>query len=240
MAARVARIRQTLANGLPDPARPLTTPRREEFCQLVASGVAVAIAYRRVGYDGGDACRSQLRRSPDVDARINWLIAKRIESDTEARHKREKPLANLKSRVVRELERLAFSDARSVQQWTREPVMDAEGNVSGYRDVLIATPSHKLKAGEAAAIKGVRTKGGVVQVEMHDKLAALDKLGRMLGLFQDAAPAPSVTVNQMNVGEQPALELARKLAFALAAAQRATLRAPDPSPIIDANPANSE
>jgi hypothetical protein len=49
------------------------------------------------------------------------------------------------------------------------------------------------------------------------------QLSKALGLSQDAAPAPNVTVNQLNVspGNDTALEAARRLAFALAAASQA-------------------
>ena len=111
-------------------------------------------------------------------------------------------------------------------------MVDDAGNVVGFEDAVTPTPSHRLKAGQAASVKSVSMRPSGLKVELHDKLAALDKLGRLLGLFQDAAPAPSVTVNQMNVGEQPALELARKLAFALAAAQRPAIAAPAEPPTI--------
>ena len=93
-------------------------------------------------------------------------------------------------------------------------------------DVIVPKPSHKLNASKAAAVKSVTTKSGSLKIELHDKLAALEKLGRMVGLFQEAAPAANVTVNQLNVRNdpEPALEAARRLAFALAAAQKPPLR----------------
>ncbi len=61
------------------------------------------------------------------------------------RHAAEKPIDDLRSRVVKELERLSFSDARDLVQWDRRPVHDAEANMTGFEDVLVPTPSHKLK-----------------------------------------------------------------------------------------------
>jgi hypothetical protein len=238
MAARFARIRKTLANGLPDPRWPLVKPNREQFAQMVANGVPVAIAYERAGYKGGDDSRSQLRRSADVDQRVTWLIQQRIDSDTRARRRQEKPIADLKGRVVRELERLAFSDVRAVAQWGRRPVIDVDGNVAGFQDELIATPSDCLTSDAAAAVRSVTTKAGSLRVDVFDKIAALDRLGRMLGLFHDAAPAPSsVNVTQVNVGESNAFEAARRLAFALASAQAVAAFAPVQEPsTIDAQP----
>ena len=61
----------------------------------------------------------------------------------------------------------------------------------------------------------------MLKIEAHDKLGALEKLAKVLGLYQEpAAPAPvqSVTLNQINFNSDNALEAARRLAFALAKA----------------------
>ncbi len=108
---------------------------------------------------------------------------------------------------------------------------ELDGNITGYEDMMTPTPSRRLSADAAAAVRGITTKAGALKIDMVDKMAALDKLGRMLGLFQDAAPAANVTVNQLNLnnGPETALEAARRLAFALAMAERAALAAPQPT-----------
>lgn len=205
--------------GAIDPSQPLRLAQRELFAQFIANGVPVPEAYRRAGYSGGDDARWDLRRSAEVDARVNWLLAERVRADTEARHKREKKTGDLRDRVLKELERIAFSDARDVCQWDRVPVVDPEGSVTGYRDELTATPSHRLTRDAAASVRSVTTKGGALKIDVHDKLAALDKLARALGIFSDAAPvAGNVTVQQVNVGDVSALEVARRMAFLLASA----------------------
>jgi hypothetical protein len=149
--------------------------------------------------------------------------------DTRARHRQEKPIDDMRLRVAKEFERLAFADVRDVVAWERRPVFDADGNVTGYRDEITPTPSHRLKAGQAAAVKGVTTKSGSLKIEFHDKIAALTQMAKILGMTQDAAPS-TVTVNQVNLNSAPenALEAARRLAFALAAAQQAAINAPEP------------
>ena len=200
---------------------------------MVAQGVPVIDAHARAGYKGNAMSRHNLRRAPDVDQRVTRLLEQRIETDTKRGHASGKPIADLKTRVVRELERLAFSDAREIVQWQRVPVLDADGNASGFRDEITPTPSHNLKASAAAAVKGVTTKSGSLKIEIHDKLAALAQLAKILGLSQDVAPAPSVTVNQLNLNNGPgtALEAARRLAFALAMAQHAGIAASHPTVI---------
>jgi hypothetical protein len=186
---------------------------------MVASGVPVKDAYRRANYSGGDDARWDLRRSPDVDLRVNWLLEERIQRDTERRHRFEKKLDDIRMRTLRELERVAFADVRDLAQWDRKTVIGDDGTVRGFRDELVPTPSHLLTSAQAAAIKRVTTKGGALNIDLHDKLSALDKLARALGLFQDSIPtASSLTVNQVNIGEPTALEAVRRLAFALAKA----------------------
>ncbi len=100
---------------------------------------------------------------------------------------------------------------------------DAEGNVLGWRDEVIATPSRLLSTDQPAQVRSVTTKSGALKIEAHDKLAALDKLARIFGAYQEppASPSSSVTVNQVNIGGgDNALEAARCLAFALAKAQQ--------------------
>lgn len=219
--AQKANLPRNGVNRAFNPALPLAHHKRELFSQRVAAGESIKTAAALAGYNAtGDSPR-KLRRHPDVEARINWLLMYRVESDTKARHKRDEKLGSLKDRVIRELERVAFADARDVVQWDRKPTFDAEGNVTGFEDVLTTTPSHALTAEQAASVKSLKTKGGTVQVELHDKLAALEKLGKALGIFQESAPpVQQVTVNQVNVGNEPALELARRLAFAMATVAR--------------------
>lgn len=118
---RPRRIRRNKPKTTPiNPTKPLPVAKREIFAQYVARGVAVREAYQLAGYIGKDpSSLNGVRRAPDIDARVSWLLERRIEADTKARHKAEKPLHDLRSRVIRELERIAFSDARDVVQWRR-------------------------------------------------------------------------------------------------------------------------
>ena len=185
---------------------------------MVADMVPVKVAYERAGYKGNDTTRSQLRNAPDVDARVKWLLMNRVDADTKARHRAEKKTLALKDRVLQELERVAFGDARDLVQWDRVPVLDESGNVVGFKDEMIATPSRRLSPAQAASVKSVTTKSGSLKIDVHDKLNALEKLGKALGLFNDLTPppAPNVTVTQVNIGEVAAVEAARRVAFLLA------------------------
>jgi len=194
---------------------PLDKPSRELFAQLVANGVPLETAYRQAGYKGGDASRTQLRRAPDVDARVKALLVHRVEADTQARQRGEKKIVDARLRLMREFERVAYSSVGDVVAWDRKPVLADDGSVQGFTDELVTTPSRKLGAGKIAAIKSVTTKAGNLKIEYHDKLNAMNGLAKILGMTVDAAPAPSVTINTVNIGEEKALEVARRLAFLL-------------------------
>jgi hypothetical protein len=212
-------------NGEPglDPSKPLANVKRERFCWAIVQGHRLGPAYEIAGFEGKTPRLPwQLRHRPHIDARISWLLVKRIEDDTKARHKAEKKIPDARERVIRELERLAFSDARDLVAWDRHPKFDADGEtVIGFEDVMIVRPSHLMTADQAAAVRSVTTKAGALKFETHDKLGALEKLAKVLGLYVEPTAPPisqSVTVNQMNFNSDNALEAARRLAFALAKA----------------------
>src|SRR5271169_3564020 len=92
----------------PDPSLPLKIVGRELFSQEVARGVRVPQAYLHAGYRGGDRERWELRNAPEVAARINWLLADRVNADTKRRHRSEKKDLDTRERTLRELRRIAF------------------------------------------------------------------------------------------------------------------------------------
>jgi hypothetical protein len=123
--------------------------------------------------------------------------------------------------VIRELERLAFNDIRDLVQWDKRAVLDDDGQVVGFEDIMVVRPSRLMTPDQAASVRVVKTKAGQLKFETHDKLGALEKLAKVLGLYVEPTAPPvsqSVTVNQMNFNSDNALEAARRLAFALAKA----------------------
>jgi hypothetical protein len=75
-----------------------------------------------------------------------------------------------------------------------------------------------LSAEQAAMVKGVFLKSRQLRVEMMPRLEALRDLLKALGVFHESPPASSVTVNQVNVGND-AVETVRRVAFLLASAE---------------------
>ncbi len=216
-----------------DPASlPLKHPPRELFAQAVARGVNVDVAYREAGYEGRTASRRELRCSADVDARIRWLLAERIESDARVRAPGIRKEQDARLRLIHELEAIAYVDPGDLMQWDREPIFDEDGNLASYRDKLELTPSRHLTKAQRSAVKAVsrtvKKDGSTVRIDTNGKLEALSLLAKILGMTQpDGASSGSTTINntQVNVvgtANETALEAARRLAFAIEKAARAT------------------
>jgi hypothetical protein len=107
-----------------------------------------------------------------------------------------------------------------VVQWNREPELDSDGNVIGFKDSMKVTPSHPLTREQTAQVRSVTTKSGALRFETYDKLGALAQLAKILGVAPDPQPhtVSSATVNlqQVNIGgPDSALESLRRLAFAI-------------------------
>lgn len=205
-----------------NPRKPLSVTSREIFAQLIAKGQRIEDAYREAGYEGQPPARRALRAAPDIDARIMYLLDRRIEDDAKARHKRHQPTLDRKSRILQELDRIAFSDLRDAIQWTNSPIIDDEGNITGFKPTMTLIPSHLMTADQAAAVKRISSKGGELNVESQDKLAALDKLAKIEGMFVEAGPTTindNRSLTNVNIGGDNAMEAIKRLAFAIAKAQ---------------------
>lgn len=97
------------------------------------------------------------------------------EAIQQAQAHREKRTMVTQDRVVTELAKIAFGDARAVMEW-------------GPKGVILRS-SADLTDDEAAGVAEVSettTKdGGSLKLKRHDKVKALELLGRHLGLFTD-------------------------------------------------------
>jgi hypothetical protein len=118
-----------------------------------------------------------------------------------------------RSRIVDELGAIAFSDIGDVVDWDNEtehlqPSEPGVGDGHGGKitkviraRVLVIDKSKIDPRVRRAIAKLVMTDNGGLRVEMHDKLAALDKLARALGMYsetsqvaKDAPPLTAVTI----------------------------------------------
>lgn len=176
------------------------TPQEEAFAQTyVRTGNGLQAVRDMPGCAVDELTTSQLswrsyamRRKPKVQARVRQLQA-------EARARWDTQL----TRVIEELHAIGFASLGDIL------TTDADGKPRLAFDVddrLRMAPVKKIKFNDD---------GTVAELQMHDKLAALDKLGRHLGLYDREQGDPDAKpVSQMEPDE-----LVRKLLAVLAKAR---------------------
>jgi phage terminase small subunit len=126
-----------------------------------ATRAAIRAGYsRKTAHVQGSQILRRLRVQAALEAHLATLTAK---ADVSA------------ERVVQELAKIAFSDIRKFSAWTARRAR--------------LTPSGSLQDGAAACIQEVSGLGGGVRIKLHDKVAALAKLLKYIGV-----PAKSVEV----------------------------------------------
>ena len=154
------------------------TPKQEMFVLEYLIDFNATAAAERAGYTG---------KSRDVIAKIGHGLLQKVEVQTAlavARAQRRERLTIDGDNVVMELARIAFARMTDVARWDD--------------DEVTLFDSDQLDDDARAVVKEIRTtrtdrtmRSGEVEVThrrtvvMHDKLAALDKLARYLGIYQD-------------------------------------------------------
>ena len=138
----------------------LPNPKHEVFANQVARGKTLGEAYVIANYKEDDGNASNLASKPEIAARIQEItsmVAARAMVTGE--------------RVLAELARIGFAD-----------ITQAVQIVNGKVQVIdTANLSPDLKAAMAEISQ---TKDGI-KVKLHDKRAALENLGKHLGLFKE-------------------------------------------------------
>jgi len=112
---------------------------------------------------------------------------------TAAQARRAKRTEITQDRVLAELAKIGFADMRKLLRWTGNlPKMDLEeAEESGDVSISVANfiqlfDSDDLDDDIAACISEIsQTKDGALKVKLHDKRAALEAIGRHLGMFKD-------------------------------------------------------
>lgn len=151
------------------------TPQQEKFAQEVAKGKKLADAYR-VAYPNSKNAKSKsiCEMASAVAAKIN--VSSRIEM---LREKAEVAAVVTRERLLREIARLAFADPRRL-----------------LRENGTMLPLHELDDDTAAAIASVEVdEYGKLKYKLWDKGAALEKLAKVLGVYEkdNEQKAPTVT-----------------------------------------------
>lgn len=138
----------------------LRNKKHESFCHQVAGGMTYAKAYEVVGYKPSDHNASKLACNPEVAARITEL-----EYDMRAAYH------VTPQRVIAELAKIGFADITEAVEIKRGKVK-VKDTADMPKDLR-------------AAISEIREGREGIVVKLHEKVAALEKLGKHLSLFTD-------------------------------------------------------
>lgn len=141
---------------------PKLTDRQKEFVRQYLVDLNATKAAIRAGYSAKTASRigPQLLGKPCVREAIEKAQAKRAQ--------RVEVTAD---RVVAELAKIAFSDPRDLMEWGP--------------DGVVLRPSAELSGDQAASVAEVAENNAGLRLKKHDKVKALELLGRHIGMFTD-------------------------------------------------------
>lgn len=179
--------------------RPLNL-KMEKFCQEYIITQEGATAAKNAGYS--EKCAYEIASRLLRDARIR----KRIQELTTPAFRR---LEVTKERVLEELARVAFADMGQFADWgphgfTLKPAGELDEDARVAVSELNQTVSRD---------------GGSLRLKLHDKIAALDKLGKYLQMFKDTQVDLRVTspllANISKLTEADVDELRTKLQYRL-------------------------
>lgn len=158
------------------------TPKQALFAQEYLVDLNATAAAIRAGYSAKTAEQQgyRLLRNVQVAAAIQAGMSKR---SAKAEVKAEQ--------IVAELRRIAFGDSRRVMEW-------------GPNGVKLK-PSSELSDDDAAIVseasESTTLNGGSLKLKTHDKIRALELLGKHIGMFTD----------NLNVGGSVTLEIVEEL-----------------------------
>lgn len=182
----------------------LKNPKWEKFSQALAQGLPQAEAYRKAFGKENRAQASRLSSRDEIRARVADLVQRERIIEHRAEEKA----------VQRAVERVALSRERVLEEQSRIAFLDPGDVLTWKGNEVLLKDSRSLSPDVRAAISGVRkTKDGVA-ITFHSKAAALDALGKTLGIGSDKGQAPANVAG--NGDPLSDLELARRLAFLLA------------------------
>jgi phage terminase small subunit len=143
------------------------TAKQEAFVREYLIDLNATQAAVRAGYSAKTANEQGARLLANVSVRSAVADAQKKRSDrTEI----------TQDRVLKEIARVAFGDPRDVMTW-------GPGGVT-LKDSATLTDDQAMQVSEVSETIGA-TGGGSLKLKKHDKVKALELLGRHLGMFTD-------------------------------------------------------
>jgi phage terminase small subunit len=153
----------------------LKNAKHELFAQEVARGKSAAEAFVLAGYKPHESNSARLSGNERVRSRIEEILSASAQK-----------AGVTVERVLQEYAKIAFADITDAVVWGEAiAVKDADGG-----DDRIVQGVHLLDAADlpkhvTAAISEVKQTKEGLSVKFHSKTAALDALGKHLGMFKD-------------------------------------------------------
>lgn len=145
--------------------------REEAFCQEYLIDFNQTRAAKRAGYEGNHVAQQGhlLIKKPKVAARVEELIAER-----------KKRLEFDQDRVLNEIAAIAFGTLRPVVSFNADgtPFIDISDATQDEMGVISSIEVDTYMDGKGDQAREVKS----VKVKLYDKLSALDKLAKHLGL----------------------------------------------------------
>jgi phage terminase small subunit len=164
------------------------TDQQERFCQEYMKDLNGTQAAIRAGYAKNSA-QEQSSRLLSKD-----MVQHRLES---LMNKRAKKTGITAERVLKELASIAFANMGDVATW----------NESGVTFKESSELSSKQMASVAEVVEHTNSHGGSLKIRQHDKVKALELLGKHLKLYTDKTEhSGGLTLEQLLMGEKPEKE----------------------------------
>lgn len=153
----------------------LSNAKHERFAQEVAQGKTAEEAYALAGYSPSLKNAQRLKSSEGIRSRIEEILSQAAQK-----------AGITVERVLAEYAKIAFADITEAVTWGEAvAVQDADGGEDRLVQSVVLMDSADLPKTVSAAIAEVKqTKEGLA-VKFHSKTAALDALGKHLGMFKE-------------------------------------------------------
>lgn len=172
----------------------LLNPKHERFAQHLAKGKPAAEAYRLAGFADNRSGASRLQHDDDIEQRVAEIVALGREIEHQATVRAADKLGVTRERIMAELAKVAFGDIRKVVTWHGSQIEEEDNPDGGdtlvirhtYSNAVILVSSEHINDDTAGAISSVKQNStGGIEVKQHDKMKALELLGKELGMFVD-------------------------------------------------------
>jgi len=163
------------------------TPKQERFAAEYLVDLNATQAAIRAGYSPktAGAQGEQLLRNVRISTAVSKAMAKRAQAT-----------GVTAERVIKELARVAFADPRGILEWGPDGVkLRKSADLTDDQAAAVAEVSESRTAA-----------GGTLKAKMHDKVRALELLGKHLGLFTDKLEHSGTVHHEPETSLPPAIE----------------------------------